>query len=151
MRDIVWVTDRGSNIKKVLEEYEVVFCACHRINNILEKVFFQTEKKKNKKKKKNEQSNNEVQEDEVEKMSDSEQSSEDNDDNAADLDQPQRINQRQQQNQQKNTNRTSAAVTITMNHLTILESEIPPEAKRVVDLVVTSKQLVKYVKLVCIS
>jgi hypothetical protein len=149
MNDIIWVTDRGSNIKKVLEEYEVVFCACHRVNNILEKVFFQTEKKK--KKKKTEQSNDEVLEDEEEMISDSEESSEDNEDDVMNLEQRQRTNQRQQQNQQQNIKRTSTVVRVIVNHLTILRSEIPPEAKRVIDLIVTSKKLVTYVKLVCIS
>ncbi|CAF4464747.1 unnamed protein product [Rotaria sp. Silwood2] len=92
MRDIIWVTDRGSNIKKILEEYEVVFCAAHRVNNILERLFFQSKKKK--KKKKNVQLHDECQEDNEEKMSDSEESSEDYDDNAMDLQQHQPTNQR---------------------------------------------------------
>ena len=45
MGGIVWVTDRRSNIKKVLEQYAVVFCAAHRIDNVLERTFFQHEKK----------------------------------------------------------------------------------------------------------
>lgn len=45
LKNIIWVSDRGSNIKKALEEEDVVFCACHRINNILENLFFQNEEK----------------------------------------------------------------------------------------------------------
>jgi hypothetical protein len=52
MKNIIWVSDRGSNIKKVLEEEEVVFCAGHRINNILEKLFFQNEEKNKREEKK---------------------------------------------------------------------------------------------------
>jgi hypothetical protein len=153
MRDSVWVSDRGSNIRKVLEEYEVVFCSAHRLNNILERLFFQSEKKK--KKKKNEQVNYEVQEededeDEDEKMSDSEQSDEDNDDNVTDLQQRPPTNQRRQYHQQKTTNATSNTMSNKANHLTILKSEIAPGPKRVIILIGSAKKLVKYVKLVCI-
>ncbi|CAF1411802.1 unnamed protein product [Rotaria sordida] len=127
MRDIIWVTDRGSNIKNILEEYEV------------------------KKKKKNLQLHDEFQEDDEEKMTDSEESSEDYDDNAMDLQQHPPTNQRRQHHQQKINNSTSIIVTVKHNHLVMLESEIPPEATRIITLILCVKQLVKYVKLVNIN
>ncbi|CAF4122372.1 unnamed protein product, partial [Rotaria sordida] len=130
MRDIIWVTDRGSNIKKILEEYEVVFCSAHR---------------------KNLQLHDEFQEDDEEKMTDSEESSEDYDDNAMDLQQHSPTNQRRQHHQQKINNSTSIIVTVKHNHLVMLESEIPPEATRIITLILSVKQLVKYVKLVNIN
>ncbi|CAF1946674.1 unnamed protein product [Rotaria magnacalcarata] len=129
MRDIIWVSDP------------------HRVNNVLERLFFQSEKKK--KKKKNQQLIDEVrEEDEDEKMSDSEQSGEDNDDNPMDLQQRPPTNQRRQHHQQKTINATLYIVSGKVNHLTILKSEIPPGPKRVITLIVSVKQLVKYVKLI---
>ncbi|CAF1285849.1 unnamed protein product [Rotaria sordida] len=60
-------------------------------------------------------------------------------------------NQRRQHHQQKRNNSTSAIVTVKHNHLVMLESEIPPEATRIITLILSVKQLVKYVKLVNIN
>ncbi|CAM4833825.1 unnamed protein product [Rotaria magnacalcarata] len=81
-------------------------------------------------------------------MSDSEQSGEDNDDNPMDLQQRPPTNQRRQHHQQKTINATLYIVSGKVNHLTILKSEIPPGPKRVITLIVSVKQLVKYVKLI---
>ena len=43
MYDIIWVCDRGSNLKKALEKFPVVHCIGHRLNNTLQKIFFQAE------------------------------------------------------------------------------------------------------------
>jgi hypothetical protein len=167
MRDIVWVTDRGSNIKKILEEYEVVFCSAHRVNNVLAKVFFQVEKRK---KKKNQQLPDEVEEEDEEKMSDSE--SEGSAEEGGDYDETvmnlqHRVTTNQQQkrppinqqrsstkqqhhHQEKTIDTTSHPMTVQVNHLVILKSEIPFEAKRIISLIVSTKKIVKYVKLVCI-
>ncbi|CAF2843765.1 unnamed protein product [Rotaria sp. Silwood2] len=48
-------------------------------------------------------------------------------------------------------NDTSNSVTAKVNHLIILESEIPFEAKCVINLIVAAKKLVKYVKLISIN
>ncbi|CAF4146856.1 unnamed protein product [Rotaria sp. Silwood2] len=78
---------------------------------------------------KNQQLNDQIQEDEEEKMSDSEKSDEDDDNNVFDAQQ----------------------LTVKVNHLIILESEIPFEAKRLINLIVAAKQLVKYAKLININ
>jgi hypothetical protein len=49
MYDIIWVCDRGSNIKKALEKFPVVHCVGHRLNNTLQKIFYQAETAKAKK------------------------------------------------------------------------------------------------------
>ncbi|CAF4234622.1 unnamed protein product, partial [Rotaria sordida] len=79
---------------------------------------------------------------EEQKMSDSEKSDEDDDNNVFDV---------RQHHQQKMINDTSNSVTVKVNHLIILESEIPFEAKRVINLIVAAKILIKYVKLVNIN
>ena len=37
----MFVSDRGSNIKKALEGQDVLFCFGHRINNVLTRTFYQ--------------------------------------------------------------------------------------------------------------
>lgn len=54
MDKITYVSDRGSNLVKVLEDYEVVHCFPHRLNNVLKRTFYsagtaeKNEKKRNK-------------------------------------------------------------------------------------------------------
>jgi hypothetical protein len=37
----MFVSDRGSNIKKALEGHDILFCFGHRINNVLQRTFYQ--------------------------------------------------------------------------------------------------------------
>ncbi|CAF1331245.1 unnamed protein product [Rotaria sordida] len=99
----------------------------------------------------NQRLNDQIQEDEEEKMSDSEKSDEDDDNNVFDVQQHPLTDQRRQHHQQKMINDTSNSVTVKVNHLIILKSEIPFEAKRVINLIVAVKILIKYVKLVNIN
>lgn len=151
LKNIIWVSDRGSNIKKVLEEEEVVFCSGHRINNILEKVFFQNEEKnkREEKKKITQQSINKFEQldDEVMNEVEPEQSSEDEDDEKNFPNQREHASKHRKRTIGKKSNETA----IKVNHLTILKSEIPSDAKRVIDLIISSKELVHYVKLVRIE
>lgn len=47
--DIIWVCDRGSNLKKALEKFTVVHCVAHRLNNVLQHTFYQDAINKTKK------------------------------------------------------------------------------------------------------
>ncbi|CAF3765087.1 unnamed protein product [Rotaria sp. Silwood1] len=49
MYDVIWVCDRGSNLKKALEKFTVVHCVAHRLNNVLQHTFYQAEINKVKK------------------------------------------------------------------------------------------------------
>jgi hypothetical protein len=167
MRNIIWVSDRGSNIKKVLEEEEIVFCSGHRVNNILERLFFQNEEKNKRdaQKKKKQQSLKKVQQVEVEDEEEDEDIDEQIDDlesdQSSDLDSSDIVMKQQRKklfkqqrlphNRQKIIGNKSTETIVTVNHLTILKSEIPLEAKRVIDLIASSKDLVYYVKLVRIE
>lgn len=161
MKNIIWVSDRGSNIKKTLEEEEVVFCSGHRVNNILEKLFFQNEEKNKREAKKKTQQKRRLDEQSIKTFPqnededirgetsevESEQSSEENDDEENLLHQRERALQDRQKIIRKKSNETAVRI----NHLTISKLEIPPEAKRVIDVIVSSKELVHYVKLVRIE
>ena len=48
MDKITFVTDRGSNFKKAFHSHSVLYCAAHRLNNILKRCFYHTDKKKKK-------------------------------------------------------------------------------------------------------
>ncbi|CAF0999195.1 unnamed protein product [Rotaria sordida] len=100
---------------------------------------------------KNQQLNDQIQEDEEEKMSDSEESDEDDDNNVFDAQQRPLTDQRRQHHQQKMINNISNSVSVKVNHMIILESKILFEAKRVIDLIVAAKKLVKYVELININ
>ncbi|CAF0844168.1 unnamed protein product [Adineta steineri] len=54
MNKITFVCDRGSNLVKALEDYEVVHCFPHRLNNVLKRTFYSagTQDKVERKKKK---------------------------------------------------------------------------------------------------
>lgn len=143
-----------------MEEEEVVFCATHRVNNILEQLFFQNEEKNKREEKKKKERKNKLNqksikvqynddEDIAEEMSDfeSEQPSEEGDDEENFVSQQPRVSN----NRQKLIGNKSTEISVRINHLTITKSEIPPEAKRVIDLITSSKELVHYVKLVRIE
>jgi hypothetical protein len=55
MEKIIFVCDRGSNLVKALEDYKVLHCFPHRLNNVLKRTFYSagTEEKILKKKEKN--------------------------------------------------------------------------------------------------
>jgi hypothetical protein len=55
MDKIIFVCDRGSNLVKALEDYQVIHCFPHRLNNVLKRTFYSagTQEKRKKKTKKN--------------------------------------------------------------------------------------------------
>ncbi|CAF3835637.1 unnamed protein product [Rotaria sp. Silwood1] len=50
-----FVSDRGPNLVKALKPYRPIYCYAHRLNNILKRSFFQSQKKKNKNEEQNAQ------------------------------------------------------------------------------------------------
>ena len=40
MDKITFVSDRGSNLVKALENYQVINCFAHRLNNVLKRTFY---------------------------------------------------------------------------------------------------------------
>jgi hypothetical protein len=47
-KKLLFMSDRGSNIIKALEGHDVLFCFGHRINNVLQRSFYQIVSKKEK-------------------------------------------------------------------------------------------------------
>jgi hypothetical protein len=48
MEKITFVTDRGANFNKAFNKHKVLYCVAHRLNNILKRCFYHTDKKKSK-------------------------------------------------------------------------------------------------------
>jgi hypothetical protein len=41
LNQLSFISDRGTNLIKALQDYETLFCFPHRINNVLKRAFFQ--------------------------------------------------------------------------------------------------------------
>ena len=123
----MFVSDRGSNIKKALEGHEVLFCFGHRINNILQRAFYQIKLKKDQqlqaaatttivRKKRRAKSSS---------SSDQENSSDDDDDDRCRKPSP--------------SKQPEATTTF---------ASLPTKPKELLDVISASKSIVKYIKLV---
>jgi hypothetical protein len=122
----LFVSDRGANIKKALEGHEVLFCFGHRINNILQRAFYQIKLKQdqqlqatttttNVRKKRRAKSSS---------SSDGENSSDDDDDRC----------RKPSPSKQPEATTTFAS--------------LPTKPKELLDVISASKSIVKYIKLV---
>lgn len=151
MDKIVYVTDRGSNLVKALEDYEVVNCFAHRLNNILKRTFYSagTAEKNEKKKKKSIKNNQSVNtsnqftpvlnnDDPLMDYDDRDSSDSENDDdiilNAKAVDLALR----------------SLSSLPDCDHINVLEKNLAPPASQLLATIVRCKQLCCYVKRVFI-
>lgn len=134
MYDIVWVCDRGSNIKKALEKFTVVHCVAHRLNNVLQATFYQSEINKAKM----EVAFGDYYIDSVDYEDDemsggvSEETEESCDD--------------EQPSEQKNKSFSYLSTTSSRINPNTTISQLSPDAKRVLLTIVQCKQLVQYIK-----
>ncbi|CAF2132255.1 unnamed protein product [Rotaria magnacalcarata] len=129
-----FVSDRGPNLVKALKPYRPIYCYAHRLNNVLKRLFFQSQKKK----KKNEEQNAQLStinlgKNENEDSDLSTSSSED--ENALSL--PVRTNKK----------KTKAGGKSALNDPGKLElSDLDSSAQEVIKTIVNCKKLVQYVK-----
>jgi hypothetical protein len=135
MYDIIWVCDRGSNLKKALEKFTVVHCIAHRLNNILQKIFYQAETNKAKK----DVAFGEYYVDLVEDEDDLISGSDSEEVNASDDDDEKLIDKRT-----KTINYTTA--TSSKKNATSTLSQLPSDAKRALVTIIHCKELVRYIK-----
>jgi hypothetical protein len=130
MYDIIWVCDRGSNLKKALEKFLVVHCVGHRLNTTLQKVFHQAETTKTKKDVAFGEYYLDIIDDEDDQMSEN-GSEEDDDDKLIDK-------------RNRSINHTSAVPG--RNTSTTTLAQLPSDAKRILVTIIHCKELVKYIK-----
>ncbi|CAF1110190.1 unnamed protein product [Adineta ricciae] len=135
MDDIIWVCDRGSNLKKALDKFTVVHCIGHRLNNILQKTFYQAETSKAKKDIAFGDLYVTIAEDEDDEISgcESEEASSDSD-----------IDEKLLDKRTKNINYASSISN--KNNATTTIAQLPSDAKRLLITIIHSKELVQYVK-----
>ncbi|CAM4847109.1 unnamed protein product, partial [Rotaria magnacalcarata] len=121
-KKLLFMSDRGSNIIKALEGHDVLFCFGHRINNVLQRAFYQTGPKQDK------QANNGLAVTPVKRRIDIQDiSDEELDSDVEDI-----------------YKRPSPS---RHHEATIILSKLPNEPKELLGVIVVSKSLVKYVKL----
>jgi hypothetical protein len=121
----VFVSDRGANIKKALEGHEVLFCFGHRINNILQRAFYQIKSKKDRELQGATTTTN------VRKKRRAKSSSSSDEENSCDDDD---ICRKPSPSKQPEATTTF--------------SSLPTKPKELLDVISASKSIVKYVKLV---
>lgn len=121
----MFVSDRGANIKKALEGHEVLFCFGHRINNILQRAFYQIKSKKDRELQGATTTTN------VRKKRRAKSSSSSDEENSCDDDD---ICRKPSPSKQPEATTTFAS--------------LPTKPKELLDVISASKSIVKYVKLV---
>jgi hypothetical protein len=124
-KKLMFMSDRGSNIIKALEGHDVLFCFGHRINNVLQRSFYQIIPKGDKEKTTNPTTTSSKRPLKIQDSSDEELDS-DSDEIC----------------KKPSPSKHPQAV--------VVYSKIPHKPKELLEMITASKSLVKYVKLVCL-
>lgn len=152
MDKITYVCDRGSNFVKGLEDYDVVHCFPHRLNNILKRTFYAAgtaEKKEKKKKKLTKKSHNSDQLNRISFDTIVEDPLMDYDDRDSS----------ESEDDYENIVLDAKAVELALkslsssperDHVNVLEKDLPLSASQILGTIVRCKQLCCYVKRVFI-
>ena len=131
-----FVIDRGSNLVKALKPYRSLYCYGHRLNNVLKRSFFQS----NKKKRKNETAN--VQAPTV--QSNKKQTNSDLSISTSDDDIETVLPIAKRKTKTKITAGVVQSITTDPRKLELIDME--PAAQKVIETIVNCKKLVKFVK-----
>ncbi len=123
-KKLLFISDRGSNIKKALEGQDILFCFGHRLDNILEKTFSQIKPKKEKQLQATTTTVSRKRRAKAHASSDEDDSSDDDDDVY------------QEPSPSKQPEATTSL------------SSLPSKAKEILDMISASKSIMKYVTLV---
>ena len=118
----MFMSDRGSNIIKALENHDLIFCFAHRINNVLQRSFYQIVPKK-------EKANGTTPTASKRRLVVDDSTDEEFDSDSDDI-----------------CARPSPSK---YPQATVTFSEIPHKPKELLEMIKAAKSLVKYVKLVC--
>lgn len=144
MNKITFMCDRGSNLIKALEDFEVVHCFPHRLNNILKRTFYsagtaeKNERKKRrsaKKSRRDDQISFDINDEDPLMDYDDRDSSESEDDDDVVLDE--KAVELALRNLSSSPER---------DHVNVLEEDLPAPAAQVLATIVRCKQLCCYVK-----
>lgn len=152
MNQITFVCDRGSNIIKALDGCRIVHCFPHRLNNILKRTFYSAGTREKIQKRKEKQTANNNQNDTIYPWNDSMGNDDDSlmdyddrDSNDSDVEDDFILNDR--------TVELALRGLVSppeVDHINILEQDLPYYANQILTTIVHSKQLCRYVKRVFI-
>ncbi|CAF2801081.1 unnamed protein product [Rotaria sp. Silwood2] len=149
MNEITFVCDRGSNLLKALEDYQVVHCFPHRMNNILKRTFYSagTREKKQRKQKK----------ESLKKNRNDDQSNWNNSNNDDDNDSLMYYDDRDSSESESDDDivldekfvelalRSLSSSPPERDHVNVFEKNLPPYAAQILATIVRCKQLCCYV------
>ncbi|CAF4580493.1 unnamed protein product, partial [Rotaria sp. Silwood2] len=149
MNEITFVCDRGSNLLKALEDYQVVHCFPHRLNNILKRTFYSAGTKEKKQRKQKKESLKKNRNDDQPNWNNS------NDDNNDSL---MYYDDRDSSESESDDDivldekfvelalRSLSSSPPERDHVNVLEKNLPPYAAQILATIVRCKQLCCYVK-----
>lgn len=152
MGKITFVCDRGSNLVKALEDFQVVNCFPHRLNNVLKRTFYSagTKEKVEKKRKKKPLKSKDDDEEPIRAFFVS-----NDDDPLMDYDERDSSDSEVDDDVILDTKSVELALrslssSPERDHVNILEQNLPPHASQLLGTIVRCKQLCCYVKRVCL-
>ncbi len=130
-----FISDRGPNLVKALKPYRPLYCYGHRLNNLLKRTFFQSQKKKKNDEAQNTQPSKARQVQNKNQESDlSTSASEDEDESFLPI----------HRNKKKTTTGVNQSITNDPRKLQLVD--LDSSAQEVIKTIVGCKKLVKYVK-----
>lgn len=148
MDKITFVCDRGSNLIKTLEDYQVINCFPHRLNNILKRTFYSagTQEKIEKKRKKKLPNENQSDDQFIRNISISNDEDplmdyDDRDSSESDADDDGTLDQKAVELALR-----SLSSSPERDHVNVLEQNLPLHASQLLATIVRCKQLCSYVK-----
>ncbi|CAF1148186.1 unnamed protein product [Rotaria sordida] len=149
MNEIIFVCDRGSNLLKALEDYQVVHCFPHRLNNIVKRTFYSAgskEKKQRKQKKESLKKNRNDDQSNWNNSNDDDNDSlmyyDDRDSSESESDDDIVLDEKFVELALRSLSSSPAE----RDHINVLEENLPPYAAQILATIVRCKQLCCYVK-----
>ncbi|CAF0930039.1 unnamed protein product [Adineta ricciae] len=150
MNKITFVCDRGSNLVKALEDYQVVHCFPHRLNNALKRAFYsagtrdKTERKKEKKNSNNDQRiTPSTWNDFTTRDDDGLMDYDDRDSSESECDDEVVLDEKSIELALRSLSSSSSPES---DHINVLEENLPPYAAQILAVISRCKQLCCYVK-----
>ena len=146
---------RGSNLVKALENYQVLHCFPHRLNNVLKRTFYSAGTEEKVQRKKRRAVSKKTSSDEQSKWTDFLSNDEDplmdyddRDSSESEAEEDIILDEKAIELALRSLSSSSASE---RDHVNVLEQNLPPHASQLLATIVRCKQLCCYVKRVCLA
>lgn len=150
MDKVTFVCDRGSNLVKALEDYQVVNCFAHRLNNVLKRTFYSAgtqdkveRKRRNNSFNKTQNNTNSIWNDSAGNDDDPLMDYDDRDSSESESDDDVVLNEKSVELALRSLSSSSSPE---RDHVNILEQNLSPYATQILVIIKRCKQLCCYVK-----